>query len=150
MKRPLATLAAALTLACNGTGGPTAPDSYLRVATKHGTVAVDPAADPAAVVAAIEAGWARARTRTTNPAKLDRHTVEGWIVLVNADLPSRGLAGRYLGTIVEIAPGMERALDHESQHLLAERLALGEQCVRWQDHADGPGGGGCDLDGLWH
>jgi hypothetical protein len=57
MKRYVIAIAALLA-ACDS-AGPTAPDSWLRVATKHGTVALQPGVDPARAVRHIEAGFAR-------------------------------------------------------------------------------------------
>lgn len=145
MRRP-ATLAACLFLAACDTAGPTAPDSWA-VATKHGTVYVDPAADPVAVAHHLEAGFARARTRTQHPERVDDVTAEGLIVVVNPRLTGRA-SGAYRVSIIEIAPGVERVMDHEVQHLIADRLGIRGPCLEWQDHGEHQLGG-CDLDGRW-
>jgi hypothetical protein len=140
MKRTLATLAALACLACD-TAGPTAPDSWLRVATKHGTVALQPGVDPVRAARYIEAGFARARGRTRFPEeKVDRYGVEGLTVAI-------GTWGRYHGLhLIEIQEGAEFSLDHELQHWLYEKGGGKGPCLEWQDHAEHPLGG-CNLDG---
>jgi hypothetical protein len=143
MKRTLATLAALACLACD-TAGPTAPDSWLRVATKHGTVALQPGVDPVRAVRYIEAGFARARGRTRFPVeKVDKQTVEGLTI-------TTGTWSRYLGVgHIEILAGTEFSLEHEVQHLLAERNGIHGPCQTYQDHANDNPYGGCNLDGEW-
>jgi hypothetical protein len=129
-------------LACNS-AGPTAPDSWPRVATKHGTVTLQPGVNPVLAVRYIEAGFSRARTRTTDPAgRVDRHTVEGVTITL-------GTWSRYLGGTIEILEGAEFSLEHETQHLLADRNGIKGPCQQYQDHANDNPWGGCDLDGRW-
>jgi hypothetical protein len=145
MKRYVIAIAALACLACD-TAGPTAPDSWLRVATKHGTVALQPGVDPVRAVRYIEAGFVRARGRTRHPVeKVDKHTVEGLTI-------TTGTWSRYLGVgHIEILAGAEFSLEHEVQHLLAERngMRIGDPCQTYQDHANDNPYGGCDLDGRW-
>jgi hypothetical protein len=145
MKRYVIAIAALACLACDS-AGPTAPDSWLRVATKHGSVALQPGVDPVRAVRYIEAGFTRARTRTRFPAeKVDKHTVEGLTI-------TTGTWSRYLDVgHIEILAGTEFSLEHEVQHLLAERngMRIGDPCQTYQDHANDNPYGGCDLDGRW-
>jgi hypothetical protein len=145
MKRYVIAIAALACLACDS-AGPTAPDSWLRVATKHGTVALQPGVDPVRAVRYIEAGFVRARGRTRHPVeKVDKHTVEGLTI-------TTGTWSRYLGVgHIEILAGAEFSLEHEVQHLLAERngMRIGDPCQTYQDHANDNPYGGCDLDGRW-
>ena len=134
---------AALLAAGGDSAGPTAPDSWLRVATKHGTVAVQPGVDPARAVRYIESGFTRARTRTRFPAdKVDRYGVDGLTVAL-------GTWGHYHGLhLIEIQAGAEFSLDHELQHWLYEKGGGKGPCLQYQDHAE-HALGGCNLDSEW-
>lgn len=142
----IVTLAAGAALAlaaCDGASF-TEPGDRVPVATKHGTVQVDRAADPDAVRRYIEAGFLRARTRTRTPSRLDALTVDGMSVAV-APVRTCVYSGPHLVLITDPS-----CLDHEMQHHLATLLHLSEECVRWQDHTfDSPHGAPCDLDGEW-
>lgn len=141
-----ASLVALLLLACD-TAGPTAPDSWA-VGTKHGTIYVDPAANVFHVAMYLESGFARAKTRTLRPERVDDVTAEGMIFVVNPLI-----AGKYNGvyrvSIIEMAPGMERVVDHEVQHLIADRLGIRGACLEWQDHGEPGSPGSCNLDEEW-
>jgi hypothetical protein len=50
---------------------------------------------------------------------------------------------------IEILAGTEFSLEHEVQHLLAERNGIHGPCQAYQDHANDNPYGGCNLDGEW-
>jgi len=141
-----AALAALLLVACDGSL--TSPDMHAFKAS-CGEVYVDQAADAAAVVLHLEAGFERARSRTSDPRRLERAGCHGLSVAVNPWLV--GAHGRTISVNrIEIAPGVERVMNHEAQHLIALWLGfpIGSPCQNWQDHGEHPNGG-CNLDGEW-
>jgi hypothetical protein len=140
-----AALAAAFALsACGGSGGgPSSPTEtngpQATLATKRGTVMVltnGNSFDPDRAVAAIEAGYAKARTQIGD--RVDNIRLDGMVLEVQPGT-FNGAVGQYHSNSdrVEIAQGVENVLAHELQHRFCHNLGNAGECCTYQDHSNG-------------
>jgi hypothetical protein len=137
--------ATALTLtACGGGGGgPSSPTEskgpQAALATSRGTITVitnGNAFDPNRAVAAIEAGYDKARAQIGSD--VDRIRLDGMVVEVQPGV-FNGAVGQYLPSsdTVDVAQGVENVLTHELQHRFCHNLGNSGDCCTLQDHANG-------------
>lgn len=140
-----ATVIATLTLAaCSGGGGraagPTAPTGpQATLATSYGTVTIFTNGHPFdanRALAAIDAGYARARTQVGG--KADQVSLDGMAISMQPGT-FNGAVGQYHpdSDLVEVALGVENVINHELQHRFCHRLGHSGDCCTYQDHSGG-------------
>ena len=135
----LTTLAVA---GCSGSSGraPTAAGGpEATIATAYGTITVytnGHAFDPDRAVAAIEAGYAKARTQIGSRA--DGVRLDGLGISVQPGV-FRGAVGQYHPErdLVDMAQGVENVITHELQHRFCHKLGRSGDCCTYQDHSGG-------------
>lgn len=130
--------------ACSGGGGggksPTAPEGpQAALATSHGTVTVFTNGvpfDPSKALAAIDAGYAKARTQVGSRA--DDIRLDGMAISMKPGT-FNGAVGQYHpnSDLVDVAKGVENVLTHELQHRFCHRLGNSGDCCTYQDHSGG-------------
>jgi hypothetical protein len=130
--------------ACAGSGGgpsspmePKGPQAGL--ATKRGTIRVvtnGNAFDADRAIAAIEAGYDRARTQVGD--RVDNIRLDGMVLEVQPGV-FNGAVGQYHASndTVDIAQGVENVLTHELQHRFCHNLGNAGDCCTFQDHSNG-------------
>ena len=137
------TVAAGLLIsACSGSssGGPATPDGpQATLETSYGTITVytnGNGFDAGRAVAAIEAGYAKARSQVGSRA--DAVRLDGMAVAVQPGV-FRGAVGQYHPNtdLVDVAQGVENVLTHELQHRFCHKLGRSGECCTLQDHAAG-------------
>lgn len=130
--------------ACGGGGGgstgPTAPQGPQgTLSTKYGTVTVftnGVAFDADRAIAAIEAGYSKARTQIGG--RVDHVRLDGMAISLKPGV-FNGAVGQYHPNqdIVDVAQGVENVLTHELQHRFCHRLGHSGDCCTYQDHSGG-------------
>jgi hypothetical protein len=147
-RNPTLRLVSALALtatfaACSGSGGGKSPSAasgpQATIATAYGTVTIytnGHAFDPTRAVAAIEAGYDRARQQVGS--RVDNVRVDGMGISVQPGV-FRGAVGQYHTDrdLVEVAQGVENVLTHELQHRFCHKLGRSGDCCTYQDHSGG-------------
>jgi hypothetical protein len=139
------TLATTLSLAACSSGGgggtgPTAPvGPQAALSTPYGTVTVFTNGnefDPNRALAAIEAGYAKARTQVGN--RIDPVRLDGMAISVKPGT-FNGAVGQYHPNqdVVDVAQGIENVITHELQHRFCHRLGNSGECCTYQDHSGG-------------